>query len=61
MGEEIGTVVLIGYAQKHECPCNGRIAVCIENNTKFQSAQLVFMTYQPVTTEHKVRVLTTQP
>jgi hypothetical protein len=44
MGEKIGTVVLIlvGYAQKHECPYNGRIAICIEN-TKFQSAQLVLL------------------
>ena len=62
MGENIGTVVLIGYAQKHECPYNDRIVICIENNTKFQSAQLVLlMTYQPITTKHKVGVLTTQP
>jgi hypothetical protein len=62
MGEKTGTVVLIGYAQKHEFPYNGRIAICIENNTKFQSAQLVLlMMYQPITTKHKVEVLTTQP
>lgn len=62
MGEKIGRVVLTGYAQKHECPYNGRIAICTENNTKFQSAQLVLlMMYQPITTKHKVEVLTTQP
>jgi len=54
MGEKIGTVVLKDYAQKHECPYKGRIAICIENNTKFQSAQLVLMMYQPITTKHKV-------
>lgn len=45
MGEKIGTVVLKGYAQKHECPYEHRIAICIENNTKFHSAQLVLMMY----------------
>jgi hypothetical protein len=62
MSEKIGTVVLIGYAQKHECPYKGRITICIKNNTKFQSAQLVLLVmYQPITTNHKVGVLTTQP
>jgi hypothetical protein len=62
MGEKIGRVVLIGYAQKHECPYNGRIAICIENNTRFQSVQLVLLKmYQPITTKQKVGLLTTQP
>jgi len=54
MGEKIGTVVLKGYAQKHECLYEDKIAICIENNTKFQSAQLVLMMYQLITTKHKV-------
>ena len=61
MCEKTGTVVLIGYAQKHECSYNGTIAICIENNTKFQSAQLVLlMMYQPITTKHTVGLQTTQ-